>query len=147
MHGFDFVTLEQMDTYFKFAFVRNPWDRVYSWYRNVMRDKLHQQELSIGGDSSFQEFVRNCLDTWALRPQLSWITDETGEVAIDYVGKFETLEDDYRFICKRLGKPVKKLPMTLHYGAAPYQEVYDKYTKALVAEKYAEEIERFEYVF
>jgi len=147
MHGFEFVTKDQMDTYFKFAFVRNPWDRVYSWYRNVMRDELHQKELSISGDSSFPEFVQNHLDVWALKPQLSWITDEKGEIAIDYIGKFETLEDDYRFICEKVGKPAEELPKALHYGTASYREAYDSSTKALVAEKYAEEIQHLGYSF
>jgi hypothetical protein len=146
-HGFECATKDQMDSYFKFAFVRNPWDRVHSWYRNVMRDELHRKELSIAPDLSFAEFVQKHLDVWALRPQLSWLTDENGDIAVDYIGKFETLEEDYRIICEKVGKPTESLPRTLHYDAVSYRDVYDSTSEALVAEKYAEEIERLSYLF
>jgi len=41
----------------------------------------------------------------------------------------------------------ERLPRTLHYGTVSYREAYDSTSKMLVAEKYAEEIERLEYSF
>lgn len=147
IHGFDGVTSDQMDTYFKFAFVRNPWGRVHSWYRNVMRDEQHRKELSIPADISFPDFVSNHLDVWALRSQLSWVVNEKGDIAVDYIGRFESLEDDYRTICAKVGKPADSLPKMLYHDTVSYRNAYDSASKVLVAEKYAEEISRLGYLF
>ena len=145
--GMDFVSMSQFDSYFKFCFVRNPWDRAYSWYRNVVRDPLHQLELGISEDITFSDFVTNHSNQWALRPQIDWIVDANGNVAVDYVGKFESLENDYKVICERLGIEDSNLPMTLDSGKSSYMDAYDNVLKKWVAKRYQKEIELFNYRF
>ena len=145
--GFQFLSKQQWDSYFKFAFVRNPWDRVYSWYRNVMRDEVHQKMLQVSKDCDFRQFVANHLEIWALRPQWSWIVDENDAMVVDYVGKFEALEADFEFVCRQIGMTDVALPKALHYGASMYKDAYDDASKTLVAKKYAKEIDYFEYSF
>ena len=49
------VSREQYHSYFKFALVRNPWGRVFSWYKNVMRDAKHRKRLGVDDRCSFKE--------------------------------------------------------------------------------------------
>ena len=147
LQGVNFVSKRQFDSYFKFCFVRNPWDRTYSWYRNVLRDPLHQKELGISEDITFSDFVTYHANQWALRPQIDWIVNAEGKVIVDYVGKFENLEYDFKVICEHLGLEDSTLPMTLDSGKVTYIDAYDNSLKKLVAERYHKEIKLFNYRF
>ena len=142
-----FLNGQEFDSYFKFCFVRNPWERAYSWYRNVIRDHLHQAELGISADITFSDFLNYHSDQWALKPQIDWIIDVNGKVAVDFVGKFENLESDFKEICHRLGMQDNKLPMILDSGKVSYVDAYDDDLRVLVETLYRDEIELFEYKF
>ncbi len=143
----DFLTPEQYRAYFKFSFVRNPWARAHSWYKNVMQDPLHQKELGVPPDCTFADFIANHLDTWAMRPQLYWLRDCRGDIPLDFIGRFERLEEDFTRVSTRLGLPEAPLPHLIRSGGPPYQEVYDRRSRALIARRYAEEIAFFGYTF
>ncbi len=143
----DFLTPEQYRTYFKFSFVRNPWARAHSWYKNVMQDPLHQEELGVPPDCTFPDFIANHLDTWAMRPQLYWLRDCRGDIPLDFIGRFERLQEDFARVSARLGLPDATLPHLVRSGGPPYQEAYDQHSRALVARRYAEEIALFGYTF
>ena len=102
-----------------------PWDRAYSWNRNVLRDPLHQLEPGVSEDNTFSGFVTYHSNQWALRPQIGWIVDGSGNVVVDYVGQFENLENDFKVICERLGVEDTSLPMTLDSGKVSYVDTYD----------------------
>jgi hypothetical protein len=94
-------------TYFKFAFVRNPWDRAVSFYRF----------LGYSSWLPFDSFVEDHLATlssekWFFRPQVDFITNAAGTVLVDFVGRFERLETDFRKICREVGLPETQLPHT-----------------------------------
>lgn len=145
--GFDFVTYSEYGRFFKFAIVRNPWDRVHSWYRNVIRDPFHQKQLGISADCSFVDFVKNHLDCWALNPQIDWLVDEQGDIALDYIGKFETLGISFIHICKSLGLENQTLPNVLSSGTSDFRSAYTEQTREIVAAKYEKEIMFFDYEF
>lgn len=63
------VTKEQYDSYYKFTFVRNPWARAFSWYKNVMRDPNHQQTFKINNDLPFKDFLRVYSEKECLNPR------------------------------------------------------------------------------
>ena len=94
---------------YKFSFVRNPWDKVLSHYN--YRVATNQTEM---GDRhiSFRDWVLRAYGDNDPRyydqprmfmPQCAWLTDEFGEVIVNFVGRFESLEDDFARICERLG--------------------------------------------
>jgi hypothetical protein len=138
---------EQFNSYFKFAFVRNPWARVYSWYKNVMRDNNHKNEHNISDEISLEEFLTSHGNSWALRPQLSWITDRNGTIAIDFIGRFENLSVDFETVCRRLNIDDPQLPETLISNNPSWVDEYDNNSRKLVHERYAAEIEYFDYSF
>lgn len=131
------------DYYFKFTFVRNPWDRVLSNYF------FAKQVWNL--DCSFEYYVKDYLNIYKNKfinlNQLDWISDFKHNVRLDFIGRFENLQNDYDFVCNKIKIPQHKL---LHKNKSVhnhYTEYYNKETKQIVAKKYAKDIEYFEYKF
>ena len=70
------ITPDEFCTYFKFTFVRNPWDRVVSWYKNALEDPVHRQKYGISETCSFREFLTAHEANWGLKSQLRWIQEQ-----------------------------------------------------------------------
>ena len=133
-------------------FVRKAWDRVVSWYKNVMRDEFQRNRFQVPPETDFTRFVLEFVATDKLphlRPQMYWILDLRGRMVMDFVGRFETLDDDWKHISSRIGMEDSELPQLV---AGPktdkdYRSYYNSTTKRVVAAKYKNEIERFGYAF
>ncbi|MCR9278939.1 MAG: sulfotransferase family protein [Pseudomonadaceae bacterium] len=134
-------------SYFSFAIVRNPFARVVSWYKNIMRDEIHQKNRNVPADISFSDFLEQHSWHTELRPQMAWIKDRNGRVCVDYVGRFEALGEAMRIIADKLGKTEADLPHLLDGGSDSHTSFYDNASRKLVAQRYAEEIELFGYDF
>jgi chondroitin 4-sulfotransferase 11 len=154
--------------YFKFAFVRNPWDRLVSCYSQKLLDVREDSmglrsnlSPSIGGSElyygmPFNEFVQAVHmipDEEAnihFRSQCATVCDEEGSIMADFVGHFETLGEDFSYVAQRIGVPELQLPHLLrskNRGGRSYSEFYDDRLVELVHDRYAEDIERFGYSF
>lgn len=156
--------------YFKFAFVRNPWDRLVSWYtaikqntapipkyQRLLRLKKHSRfrQYVLERARSFEEFVVNCdavVDDFDGRKsvrynQLDYLTDENGEIIVDFIGRFENLKGDAEKVLKRLGMEDETLPHVGKSRHRHYSEYYDDKTRDLVAEMYRRDAEFFGYEF
>jgi hypothetical protein len=137
--------------YFKFAFVRNPWDWLvsrYHWSRD--RQKLF--------DFEFAEMLRRIergvplsaearwLETGALVPQCRKLALR-GRIGVDFVGRYEHLQRDFDAVCERVGHPRVELPHVFASEHRRYTEYYDDATRAIVARVYADDIRAFDYRF
>ena len=100
--------------YFKFAFVRNPWDRLYSAYSYLKGGGWSQWDhewfqKNIGHALDFNSFVLEWLQPKRVRshihfrPQTDFICDSRGRPLLDHLGYFETLREDFRHITCILG--------------------------------------------
>ena len=151
------LTAAEFQTYFKFTFVRNPWDRLVSAYeflRVGVGDEEYDKALSnqITGFGSFERFLGWIKETEGCAgihfyPQHKYVNSEDSTNAMDFVGYFETLGRDVSLVANRLGLSVN-LP---HINATPsrtaYQDYYTPRSIDLVGEVYQEEIELFGYDF
>lgn len=136
---------EIFESYFSFAFVRNPWDWQVSLYAYILKDVGHFQHQRVKGFRDFDEFIR-----WRCREaksyQKDFIFSASGEQLVDFVGRFERLEDDFQTICARLGVSAR-LPKLNVSNTKPYQEYYNKETIELVRRKFQGDIDAFGYEF
>jgi hypothetical protein len=72
-------------------------------------------------------------------------------VSVDFVGRFENLEQDLRHALNQVGftldKPLPRAKTTFRRGSAPYRDYYDEDTSAIVCDWYRREIELLDYAF
>lgn len=147
-------------SYFKFAFVRNPWDRLVSWWRMIEQNAATgrpmngYQRFILSRARSFEEFLGNCDQEyhdhdgskWIFRNQLDYISD-SGGVIVDFVGRFERLQADFAAVSSRLGLPPMRIPHVNRSGHTHYCGYYSEAARALVAARFARDIEAFGYSF
>jgi hypothetical protein len=145
------VPSEQWDGYFKFAFVRNPWDRLVSWYHMCAQSTApnafarHVQQHA----PTFDDFVMRTTTGIAERTtwnQLDYVTDEEGSVIVDFIGRYERLPEDSRQVGERLGIAID-LPHTNRSTHAHYRDYYTDATRDIVARRFARDILHFGYEF
>jgi chondroitin 4-sulfotransferase 11 len=150
------VGKENWDKCYKFAFVRNPWDKVVSQYKYGI--KMNQMELASkpisferwlnkthGENKDYAYFNRSI----HFAPQLDWLLDDEGKVAVDFIGKFENLHQDFEIVREELGLK-KELPFLNSSKAIenkPYQEYFSGDMAQLVRRKYKKDIDYFGYTF
>jgi hypothetical protein len=140
------------ESYFKFAFVRNPYDFMQSWYFYRQRDELadpkHPRHHLYTGDTSFEEFITTFARKEWLLPQVEWVAPAAMElqVQLDYVGRYETFEDDFRQICRRLAIPYPTLPrLRRSRNDAGASKLWNSRTRAVVNDYFWQDFKAFGY--
>lgn len=162
------ITLPDIDQYYKFTVVRNPWDRASSWYffrKEILYNTLHlkkpkirkikwpdRDQLTIEYDMmqrDFNEWLVNYINhpwenTWFSlgHPQMHWIKDVS---LFNCIIRFESLESDML----KAGLLLNPLPEfnVSQNSKNKYKELFSEETKRLIRDVYAEDIENFNYKF
>ena len=138
--------------YFKFAIVRNPYDCIQSWYFYRQREELanpqHPRHKLYTGHKSFDEFVENFgKDDWILTQSDSIApTSMGGVLQVDFVGRYENLDKDYRHICEQIAVPYQPLPSVRRSANSERPTgLWTPHTRALANEYYHRDFELFDY--
>ena len=152
--------LEGWDEYYKFAFVRNPWDRLVSWYSMVTKFKKWNKyplwQYVRDNSSTFEEFIYNCTDEVEIREgvhysfaynQLDYVTDKNGNLLVDFIGRLENFDEDVREAFSRIGIELKTIPHKNRSRHKHYSEFYTPETEMIVRERFKKDIEYFGYQF
>lgn len=139
--------------YYKFAFVRNPWDRVVScWLDKVVRNNFF--DLAPAVHESMQSDLRVFLDY--LRAQDITVCDRHIRLQsrlidmnnINFIGRLEAFNADFAIVLRRLGlSPHSDDRVNGSPGRSGYRDYYDDETARLVGEIYERDIRAFGYVF
>lgn len=130
---------------FKFAFVRNPWDTMVSLYSYIRARPDHHRHCIVRKLANFEAFVDYELRRGIAR-QVDFLTDESGSLLVDFVGRFEHLNDDFAGVCDRLGIR-QRLDRANASRHADYRSFYSDRAIEQVAEYFAADIQRFGYSF
>jgi hypothetical protein len=137
---------------YTFAVVRNPWDKVVSHYH--YRVQTNQTELG-ERPVQFKEWVRLAYrerdplfhdNPKMFMPQTDWIADADGVILVDFVCRFENLNNDFGEVCRRLGKSIS-LPHLKSSRRGAYQQYYDDETVGIVEDWFGADIRNFDYAF
>jgi hypothetical protein len=102
----------KFNEYFKFAFVRDPAARAFSGF-NYLRsggNGTTDTEISelLSRFNTFDQFVAECLSSTLMiqhqifRPQHTYLCNWKGELMVDYLGRFESIDTDFKEIARRL---------------------------------------------
>ena len=81
------------------------------------------------------------------RNQIDYLVDENGTVIVDFIGRFERLQECFNEVCGCLGRPPVALPRINDSRHAAYTEYYTPALVEIVAGHYARDIEKFGYRF
>jgi hypothetical protein len=93
---------EKWNTYTKFCFIRNPYDRLLSGWKhiNIILNKqtdfstyIHQNKYNVSDIEYGHTFMSQCTQ----------IQNIDGSCGVDLIGKFESLEEDFRIILQKIG--------------------------------------------
>ena len=143
--------------YFKFSFVRNPFDRIVSAYSYLDNggcnafDKQFRDEHLVPYKGDFRAFVEDLSGFLAssqhFRPQVVWLCDDRGKLLTDFIGRYESLERDASVVGKRFGLPCREVPFLNASKRMPYRAYYDDSTRRRVAQAYGDDLELFSYRF
>lgn len=141
------------DAFFKFAFVRNPWDRLVSEYHfnkriyainPHFRQRRPEWAQSFDASSNFDEWLK--LGIEYVRPSLGFILDKHGKLLVDFVGRHENLRQDFQYVCDRIGIHAE-LPHEMKSDHVGYRDYYSEEAEKIVQRHFAEEIDFFNYDF
>ena len=135
----------EYEDYFKFTFVRHPLERALSWYKNALRDPIHQKNYGIDPTLNFDRFIRKFAGKGFLRPQTYWLKDYNGNIPMDFIGKFEQLAEDYKRVCVRIGVEGPELPHKIEAQKKQNDAPVEDKTIAFISDYYAEDMETFGY--
>ena len=140
-----FIEPADFQSFFKFAFVRNPFDRFVSYSSFSTRDVGH---FDRDPQKVMRHFVANPpMDHILFRPQHEFLTDEEGALLTDYVGRVEQMQQSFDEICRRIGIPSATLDQVNSSRRASYRDYYDQGLIDGVAKLYARDLELFGYEF
>lgn len=136
---------------YKFCFVRNPYDRLFSAFTFLKKGGINNQDLEFSNSylqefASFDEFVLKGLEkeeiiNWVhFKPQYTFVCDDNDNIVMDFVGKMENLNADFNTVCKHLkiDSELQKLNMSFAKKNEFSEEV-----KAMIKLKYQKDFNLF----
>lgn len=135
---------------FTFAFVRNPWDLLVSYYHFLAAKQertthaSHRRRL-VGRLPDFEAYVRYEIRRGKIL-QSRMVTDRRGRVIVSFLGRYESLAADFAQVCRRIGV-VAALGRANQTARGDYRDYYSPGLAALVRDHFAEDVERFGYEF
>ncbi|BBO88347.1 sulfotransferase family 2 domain-containing protein [Desulfosarcina ovata] len=158
---FKYLTQEMFDDYFKFAFVRNPWSRVVSFYNYLGYNKICDFKTFLMKDFKNKIFKEKY---WFVRPQNEFLFSSDGRCLVNFIGKFENIQEGFNYVCEQIKIPKTQL---LHINTSSnntdcfdgkkdngkklklvrYQSYYDKESFEFVFSIYKKDINIFNYNF
>jgi hypothetical protein len=151
---------EIFNSYFKFVFTRNPWDKMVSQF--FYRKGHYIRKFGFTGNDKeiFAQFINKVYSQFkkkgrvrftAMDPnQHTYILDENSNVMADFIGKYESLQTDFDTICDKIKIDRRLLPKrnkSRKRKTQNYTEFYDDDVKNKVGEMFTKDIDLLKYNF
>lgn len=141
----ELIDSRRWQTYWKFCFVRNPFDRLVSLYfyqKHISRAARHPAATQL----NFEQWLLSGGSGSARRSMNEFICDESAAPIVDFVGRYETLEQDFETICNHLAIEAK-LPHMNRSRHTHYSVYYTDRARQEVERRFARDLEIFNYRF
>jgi hypothetical protein len=141
--------------YFVFAFSRNPYDRLVSAYNYLLEGGKNEADLRfrdkfLTAYKSFGDFVKNGLprkeikNKYHFMPQYLFVVNFRGRIMVDFLGRVETIEEDFEVISKRIGVDAH-LPHKNKSSRGPYEDLYTEELRIITYMNYKKDFELLGY--
>jgi hypothetical protein len=158
--------------YFTFTFVRNPLSRIVSWYtfakrifndQNLLRRQAPWLYEFLGkpvksqapvvraylDSDSFSQFLRHdgCFGDDGTKPQVDWLwgDEEEDRIPVDYIGHFESIQDDFQRISELIGVEAS-LPRRNVSNTESCRQFYETERDVqIVLDRYAQDFDFLQY--
>lgn len=158
------IDINEFKDYFKFCFVRNPFDRLLSWYNMILKKGLHNDwsNYILKNSTNFSEFLnlqdvileKNPLELQSLVDypksltfnQLDYVTDNLGRIQCDFFGRFENINQDFEYLSEKLNIKLE-LNHLNKFEHKLYKEYYNDKDVKIVENLYKKDLEYFKYTF
>jgi hypothetical protein len=129
-------------SYFKFAVVRNPWDRFISgWKYCASTRELTLQEVLNALPQEGHDYRH------VTRLQCATIFNNHGELIVDYLIRFEHLQDDFDAVCDLIGKPRRTLPHRNRGSRNHYHDYFDAASRQIFLHYFSKDVDILGYVY
>ena len=145
------VGMNVFETFYKFAFVRNPWDRVVSQFAYMQQRPDLMDYVGMSQETEFKAYLELIQQKEHVQwmPQHRFLLDEDGTLLVDQIGRLESLRTDFSSILAKLN--LNKSAQLTHANRSdrqPIEKYYnDRETVEIVADIYSEDIKLFGYCF
>ncbi len=136
------MTPQKWDEYFKFCFIRNPYDRIISGWNHLGKKIPFKQYVHMRNMVGDMEYIH------VFMPQIRHMINFKNEIQMNFIGHFENLENDFLFVLYHLGfnlpihDPVVRVNVKKH---KKYTEYYDQLTLNKVNQILKDDFDRFDY--
>lgn len=159
---YHYISRDLFDSYFSFSVVRNPWHRVFSFYKFLTKQLVPFDEF-VNRDFYSKYFCNSSL-SWFVRPQADYLFDDSNVLLVNTIYRLESLSKSFEEIRtlsnlpnsavlpfsnksspSRLLSFLKRLRMVNSSFGMHVQDVYDDKAFKLVSELYAVDCEKFSY--
>jgi hypothetical protein len=134
---------EIFDNYYKFGFVRNPWDWQVSLYTFMRGLESHHQHKLIKSLKDFDEYIE-----WRVNNDLNLQKDffYDGETClVDYIGRMENLNHDFKIVLDRLGVHSTLPHLNKSRKSNDFLKYYSQKSIDIVNEAFKRDVELFGY--
>ena len=141
----EILSAEEWESYFKFAFVRNPYDRFVSatLFKHKKRKDFRNKNTTTKLKLLLNSFTHKC--DLIYRPQSHFICNVKGEIMLNKFGYYEDLQESFNQICQKIGFEPSKLEHKNSNIHDAYDSYYDDELKEMVYEFYKEDFLNFNY--
>lgn len=144
------IGIEKWNSAFKFSFVRNPWDRLYSFYsfrlmKGRIKDKIYKDSFRAWVLSELVDRDPKSKKRFNLIPQTAWLIGPQNNIQMDFIGRFENLAEDYKKLCSLISFDSELPKMNKSIRANNYKLKYDPELEEIVAQYYQSDLDYFGY--
>ncbi len=136
------MTPQKWESYYKFTFIRNPYDRMISGWNHMNKQIPFPKYVTMKNIVSDMEYIH------VFMSQAKHLLNERNELCVQFIGHFETLEEDldkvlnHLKIYYRIHNPYQRVNSHAH---AHYSVYYDQTTLNIVNELIKDDLKYFDY--
>lgn len=143
------IQADEIEDLFIFTMVRNPWDRMVSYYHWLQDQSFEHPVVQLAQGSTFEAFVTDerVAQSFAASPAVSYVQDAQGVMRGNLFIRLECLDEDIKPLEAHLGFALDLPHVNRSTRSAEYYSLYSERSRDAVARMCAKDIAQFSYAF